>query len=62
MNRFQTALVLVASIVMLEGAGCRNTAEGIKADTRRAVDKIDQKLDKDRDHGPSDQRTKKGDP
>ena len=57
MNRFPTALVLVASIAMLEVAGCHNTAEGIKADTRRAVDKIDQKLDKDR--GPSDQRAKK---
>lgn len=50
---------MVASIVMLEAAGCHHTAEGIKADTRRAVDKIDQKLDKDR--GPSDQRANKGD-
>ena len=60
MNRFQTALILVASIGMLEGAGCHNTAEGIKADTRRAFDKIDQKLDKDR--GPSDEHPSKGAP
>lgn len=59
MNRFQAAFVLVASIWMLAAAGCHNTAEGIKADTRRALDKIDQKLDKDRN--PSDQPAKKGD-
>ncbi|MBK6697914.1 MAG: entericidin EcnAB [Myxococcales bacterium] len=34
------------SLVVLLGSGCRNTADGIKADTKRAVEKTGKGVEK----------------
>lgn len=47
MIRFQSAPVAAAALLMLSITACHNTGQGIKADTRRAIEKIDQKLDPD---------------
>lgn len=46
--RIATRLVAVVclSAVVLSGSGCRNTADGIKADTKRAVEKTGKGVEK----------------
>ena len=46
MNRFQSTLLVVAAFSMLAVAGCHNTAQGVKADTRNALDKSGHELQK----------------
>lgn len=46
MNRFQSTLLVVAALLMLSIAGCHNTAQGVKADTRNALDKTGRGLEK----------------
>jgi predicted small secreted protein len=45
MNRFPWSL-LVAALWMLSVTGCHNTAQGVKADTRNALDKTGHELQK----------------
>ena len=45
MKRFGFVLVAVG-VVMLAIAGCHNTFQGVKEDTRRDLDKTGQKLEK----------------
>jgi hypothetical protein len=45
MNPFPSGL-LVAAALMLAITGCHNTAQGVKADTRRALDKMGEGLEK----------------
>jgi len=44
MNRFESALLLAATVLAI--AACHNTAQGVKADTRRALDKTGRALEK----------------
>ena len=46
MNRFQSPFLVVAALSMLSVAGCHNTAQGVKADTRNALDKTGHELQK----------------
>jgi predicted small secreted protein len=46
MNRLQSTLLVPAALLGLAIAGCHNTAQGVKADTGRALDKVGQKLEK----------------
>jgi hypothetical protein len=56
---FQPAHVVVAACVMLSITACHNTAQGVKTDTRRAVDKVDQKLEhEEQKHEQHEQREK----
>jgi predicted small secreted protein len=45
MNRFESALLL-AAVFTLPIAACHNTAQGVKADARRALDKTGRALQK----------------
>jgi hypothetical protein len=62
MMRFQSTLLVAAALLMLAIAGCHNTAQGVKADTRRALEKTGQKLEKAGDkiegHERKDDRNK----
>jgi predicted small secreted protein len=49
MNPFQPALVVVAAVQMLAVTACHNTWQGVKTDTRRALDKTGQKVEKEGD-------------
>lgn len=60
MNRLQSTLLVPAALLGLAIAGCHNTAQGVKADTRRALDKVGQKLEKAGDK--IDRHAKKDDP
>jgi hypothetical protein len=55
MNRFQSALLVAGALLMLAVYGCHDTWQGVKTDTRRALDKTGQKLEKagDKIDGPS---------
>jgi hypothetical protein len=46
MNRLQSSLLVVAALSMLSVTGCHNTAQGVKADTRNALDKTGHELQK----------------
>ena len=46
MNRFKSALLLVATLLTVATAACHNTAQGVKADTRRALDKTGKALER----------------
>ena len=46
MNRFQSPFLVVAALSMLSVAGCHNTAQGVKADTRNALDKTGHEIQK----------------
>ena len=46
LNRFESALLLAAALLMLVTAACHNTAQGVKADTRRALDKTGKALER----------------
>jgi hypothetical protein len=59
MNRFRSPLLVVAALAMLGVTGCHNTAQGVKADTRNALDKTGHELQKVGDK--VDPRTKKDD-
>ncbi len=64
MNRGPSAHVVGAALITLAMAGCHNTAQGVKADTQRAIEKIDRKLDKEghkMEGDKGDQHTKKDD-
>jgi predicted small secreted protein len=45
MKRFGPILV-TAGVVALATAGCHNTFQGVKEDTRRDLDKVGEKLEK----------------
>ena len=55
-NPREPAFFLGAAFVTLAIAGCHNTAQGVKADTQRAVHKIEQKLDKPGDEKKEEKR------
>jgi len=46
MNRYQSTLLVAATLSLASLAGCHNTAQGVKADTRNALDKTGQELQK----------------
>jgi predicted small secreted protein len=56
---FQPAHVVVAAYLMLSITACHNTAQGVKTDTHRAVEKVDQKLDREEQKHESHERNER---